>query len=60
MSVLEEAAKWGIRALRLIPELMGLWEATKAKDTTAQLDAQADLIKAMERQQAIEEMGGGP
>jgi len=59
MSVLDEAVKWGMRALRLLPEFMGLWEATKAKDSAAQLEKNADLIAAMEREQAIEEMGGG-
>lgn len=58
--MIEELATWGMRLFRLLPEIMGLWEAAKTPDTKAKLDAQLALTRAMERQQALEEMGGGP
>lgn len=60
MSVLEEAAKWGLRALRVLPEIVGLWQAVESDNTDAQEEAKADLIQGMRRQQAIEKLGGGP
>jgi hypothetical protein len=47
-----------MRLFRLLPELMGLWTATEKKDAKAQLDAQFALVRAMEDQQAREEIAG--
>lgn len=56
--MMDELLTWGVRLFKLLPELMGLWSATKAKDSTAQLDAQLALVRAIEDQQAREEIDG--
>jgi len=58
--VIDELIAWGTRLFRLLPEIMGLWEAAKTTDSTRRLEAQLALTRAMERQQALEEMGAGP
>ena len=56
--MIEELALWGARLFALLPEIMGLWHATQKKDPKAQLDAQFALVRAMEDQQAREEIEG--
>ncbi len=55
--MIDELALWGGRLFSLLPEIMGLWTATKAKDSKASLDAQFALVRAVEDAQAREEIG---
>ncbi len=51
-----EVATWLSRILALLPELMGLWEASKGNENQ-QLEASLRLVRAMKDQQAREEIG---
>lgn len=55
---MDEIVTWGMRLFGLLPEVMSLWSATKTKDATASLEAQFALVRAIEDQQAREEIGG--
>jgi hypothetical protein len=52
--ILSEVATWLERLARLLPELIGLWEAAKAPDPQAHLNASLALVRAMKDQQARE------
>jgi len=53
-----EVALWFERVLGLLPQLIGLWDAAKAKDPQQELAAQLDLTRAIKDRQAKEEISG--
>ncbi len=52
--ILSEVATWLERLARLLPELIGLWEAAKAPNPQQQLEASLALVRAIKDQQARE------
>lgn len=56
--MISELGIWFARIARLLPELIGLWEAAKAPDPKHHLNASLALVRAMKDQQAREEIGG--
>lgn len=54
---MSEVALWLGRLLALLPELVGLWKATEARDGKAALEAQLALVRKMEDEQAKAEIG---
>ncbi len=54
---MSEVVLWLGRVLAVLPELIGLWKATEAKDGRAQLEAQLALVRKMEDEQAKAEIG---
>ncbi len=55
--MMSELATWLGRILSVLPELMGLWEASKSPDPQQHLDASLALVRRMKDQQAREELG---
>jgi hypothetical protein len=55
--VIDELVTWGTRLFELLPEVMSLWNAAKAKDRHAELEASLALVRRMEDMQAREEIG---
>lgn len=51
-----EVAMWIGRVARLLPELMGLWEAAKAPDPASHLEAALALVRKMKDEQMREEI----
>mgnify|MGYP006921350750 CR=1 FL=1 len=56
--MIDELVTWGLRLFQLLPEIMGLWNAAKASNAKAKLDAQLALVRKMEDMQALEEIRG--
>lgn len=54
---MDELLVWLGRIVTLLPFVKQLWEATAAKDQKRQLEAQLALVRAMEDEQAREELG---
>lgn len=55
--MISELAVWLERFARLLPELIGLWEAAKTPDPRDHLNASLALVRKMKDQQAREEIG---
>lgn len=55
MSELVEGLRW---LMMLVPEILGLVRAKRAGDEKAALEAQLALVRKVEDQLAIEEIGG--
>ena len=56
--MIDEIVLWGLRLFQLLPEIMGLWNATKAKDAKPRLDAQLALERKISDMQALDEIRG--
>ncbi len=55
--MLDELGTWFLRIAALLPELIGLWEASKGNENQ-QLEASLRLVRAIKDRQAREEIGG--
>lgn len=55
--MLDELGTWLVRIAAFLPELIGLYEATKGNENQ-QLEASLRLVRKMKDQQAREEIGG--
>lgn len=53
---MNEAIVWVERALKLLPELIGLWKAIDAKDERAELDATLALRRKVSDEQMRESL----
>lgn len=54
--MIDELITWGLRLFRLLPEIMGLWDAVKQPSAKQRLDAQLALERAISDLQAREEI----
>lgn len=54
--MLDEVGVWLSRIVALLPQLVGLWEASKGNENQ-QLEASLRLVRAMKDRQAAEEIG---
>ena len=53
---MSEVATWIGRIMTLVPEMMGLWKAVKAKDEPQTLDAVLALRRKISDAQMLEEL----
>lgn len=55
---MSELGVWLVRLGALLPQLIGLWEASKQPDPQDQLEASLALVRAMQDVRAREEIAG--
>lgn len=55
---MSEVLVWFERIVSFLPQLIGLWNAARAKDPRQELEASLALVRAMKDRQAREEIGG--
>ena len=55
--MISELAIWFKRLVTFLPEIMGLYEAVQRDDEHDKLKSSANLIRAMQNEQAGSEMG---
>lgn len=56
--MIDELVTWGVRLFRILPEFMGFYNAVKAQDSTARVNALLAIERATERLIAEEEIRG--
>jgi hypothetical protein len=56
--MIDELMTWGRRLFAILPEFMSLFQAAKAEDPKAKMDAAMAMIRATERLIAEEEISG--
>lgn len=54
--MIDELVTWGSRLFRILPEFMSLYQAARAEDPKAKMDAAMSMIRATERLIAEEEI----
>lgn len=55
---MDDLVTWVGRIARVLPEFIGLWEASKDPNPKSHLDASLALVRKMKNEQAREEIGG--
>jgi len=55
--VIPEVMTWLTRILAVLPQLVGLWQATSANDPRGELEASLALVRAIKDRQALESIG---
>lgn len=58
--MLGELGVWLVRIADILPAIIGVWEAAKARDAQQELDASLTLVRAIKDRQAREEIENAP